>query len=95
MAELTQEEWSDFEDLAFRAGLTAHNDYSGRGMMGTSCLAISGSWDSLWKFLANFQMDTNHQVLAELITIVPRQDSLGKGSVWYWPSIRVADEVDE
>lgn len=56
--------------------------YSGRGMYGKSCVAVTdvSAWE-VAKALMNETHDGEFDDLSE-----PKQDSLGMGNVLYWPS---------
>lgn len=56
-----------------------HRNYSGRGMMGQSCLAISGEKVPLF-------MEIGQEGLPS-----PNLDQLGLGIVAYWPSLSEED----
>ena len=56
--------------------------YSGRGMYGKECVAVTGV--SVWNVaqgLFSEQFDEDFSELPE-----PKQDALGLGNVLYWPS---------
>jgi len=55
--------------------------YSGRGMYGKECLAVTSDCDE-----AEFIYDCGARGAP-----CPKTDSMGKGTVFYWPSIRWAE----
>lgn len=60
--------------------------YSGRGMYGKECVAISGEDVSAWdvaRALWFNNLDEEDMDVPE-----PRQDQMGLGTVLYWPSYR-------
>lgn len=57
-------------------------DYSGRAMYGSVCVGVDLDGDGdLWK-LAGDLAQQGHEVPA------PRTDSMGRGIIAYWPSIK-------
>lgn len=88
----------DFEDY--------RRNYSGRGMYGEECVAIVlGRGESAWGALRELQRsreywdagddDVADEIIGMLTWMVdhePREDSLGLGTVLYWPSLKVAEE---
>jgi hypothetical protein len=74
--------------------------YSGRGMMGRSCLAVDVKLDGLGKFLgqlfeagAQFDSDALSQLGSEIESL--KTDSLGKGMVVYFSEIDYLPFDDE
>lgn len=61
--------------------------YSGRGMYGKSCVSVSQREDeetSAWE-IARELFNRDHDCIFDDVP-EPRQDSLGLGMVFYWPS---------
>jgi hypothetical protein len=77
------------------------DDYSGRGMYGERCLAIVTD-DSAWTLRGEIeeirdtckQFDQHDEAddLTLLLSKIPREDSMGLSSVYYWPSITIAED---
>jgi len=63
------------------------SDYSGRGMYGKYCLAVTGlELRDLLRAVALFAGDVDSERLADDIDHL-RQDSMGRGSVFYFPGV--------
>lgn len=78
-----QELFDALDDASLSGEVTGPKAYSGRGMYGKQCIAVSleygGEWEvarALFKRLPNFD---------ELPS--PHTDSMGRGTVLYWPSM--------
>lgn len=76
--------------------------YSGRGMYGDTCLGYHGSQPMLFVFdLARLLAgdDDADEIRREISERLSRfsTDSMGRGTIFYWPSVRVegAEEEDE
>lgn len=75
------------------------DDYSGRGMYGSECLAIvtdESSWSlqNALRELVNDLKNVDADVADELRVILdyePESDSMGRRAVYYWPSIKVVE----
>lgn len=68
------------EELELDLGV--RTDYSGRGMYGATCFALTGDFDDLFQAVQAAAIE-----VGEIIP-TPRRDSMGLGSVWYWPEWR-------
>ena len=95
----TEDTWRLAENLG--PGYTVHDDYSGRGMYGDTCLGISidrGQPNAL--LIANAMVnaiDTGldpAELLAELSDVDYASDDLGLGSIIYWPDITVGSAAE-
>lgn len=84
----------NFQELLENAGYETRS-YSGRGMFGKQCLAISTD-DSPFDVAANLletsirsievsEVEFDQQHFADILRQT-RSDSMGLGSVYYWPS---------
>lgn len=92
-----------------RAGLSEYNasyDYSGRFMYGAKCFGVTvDSMDEFVKFMfavaGNASESDEEAEFAEALSEGVRQDSMGKGFIFYWPEVQVehfepeAGAVDE
>lgn len=69
--------------------------YSGRGMYGDTCVAVTlGSYANAWT-LALAIADVNNGN-ADLFGLPePRSDSMGLGTVLYWPSLEWPADAEE
>jgi hypothetical protein len=67
------------KDAAEQVGGRYHDDYSGRGMYGATCVSIYT--DSL---------GDAHDAVAKAGITGARMDSMGRGAVVYWPALSVA-----
>jgi hypothetical protein len=91
---LSAEMLSSLENLVSDLPGEAHvRSYSGRGMCGRSCLAISGEI-SLFTLGLMIGQDVE---LADIFNCAgePREDSMGRGVVIYWPRIAAPDTTEE
>lgn len=61
--------------------------YSGRGMFGKECVAVSGKDVSEWEVARALSYIEDFDIPE------PRQDQLGLGIVLYWPSYEWPEEV--
>lgn len=68
-------------ESAEEAGLDLHPDYSGRFMYGAECIGVSGSTWALTDWWANLPLDQRGELGK------PRTDSMGLGTIWYWPGV--------
>lgn len=85
----------DFDSLSHLADKVrgeALTDYSGRGMYGAECVAITMDSDaSLLALGAEIAKTIENPHLAVMLLHESRMDSMGLGSVIYWPAISCAD----
>lgn len=68
--------------------MSIHPDYSGRGMYGASCLGVSVErieGFELGVALGQSNLDVDDWDC--------RSDSLGLGTIYYWPNVKIADDV--
>lgn len=73
-------------DVQFR------NGYSGRGMYGSQCVALVGSFNQVMGALALVEEADDRITLAE----DARMDNMGYDIVMYWPRVEpIADLVEE
>jgi hypothetical protein len=85
-------------DAAEQAGLSFRRDYSGRGMYGRSCIAVSGHRHSI-------QCELFPAVIQEIAACYPDQvsemarqlmdyqtDSMGFDQVFYWSDLQLEAE---
>lgn len=74
-------------------GYEFRDDYSGRGMYGKICVGIVGDFNPLWLVLclADVIRDsvTDDDICAEDFLGEPRQDSMGKQIIVYFPKLEV------
>ncbi|CAN5951018.1 unnamed protein product [Sphagnum jensenii] len=76
-----------FIDVLEEAGYEPKS-YSGRGMYGKQCVSVSGDREdgfSGWE-IARALWFNNYDGEDDLDVPEPHQDSLGRGTVLYWPS---------
>lgn len=91
---------STLEDIGY-----VPRDYSGRGMMGKTCLGISTPLDgSVGDIFADIIEHIRNESRGSFLDIVDvfldiaeafrdmRQDSLGKGSIIYFPNIEFTED---
>lgn len=72
------------------------NEYSGRGMLGQQCVAVTGSSQDCRELMAEVikqahaQVDDDQLVFDEVVDALMdyRQDSMGLDVVIYWPHIQ-------
>jgi hypothetical protein len=65
--------------------------YSGRGMFGEECLAITGSFrDCLATVVMAATLDPEVFYSSNLLRVI--RDGMGLNEVWYWPHIPWGDE---
>lgn len=79
-----------FEGMAYEV-----HSYSGRGMFGNRCLAVTCDNPSGWiaeVFLYLAENKTPYEEIAKVAEILKdsRTDSLGRASVVYWPAISIS-----
>lgn len=86
---LTEEQQARFIDILETAinheGLGSLRSYSGRGMYGRQCVAISG--DSIDPFHLALMIAAHRYDFSIYDIPLPDTDSLGRGVVVYWPQI--------
>lgn len=95
LAKLIQEiaENSD-DDCRFRSS------YSGRGMYGRECVGITGDRGQLQLVIAEIIKETHHSLAGlnmdfdHVVDLVMNysEDSMGRGSIFYWPQIQMEEE---
>lgn len=68
--------------------------YSGRGMYGDTCIAVVLSdFSSMWTLaLAIADINSGNADLFDLPA--PRSDSMGRGTVLYWPNLKWPDGAE-
>lgn len=92
--EITEEQYSDFEDIIINLDGDPHRDYSGRGMYGESCIGFK-TYDPM---RAMFQLGIESEIcdanVAWLQRANFRTDSMGKGTIVYFPNIKVTEDED-
>jgi len=72
--------------------------YSGRGMYGQSCLGIVPNTDTARYFMHLAQVligDGQEETLDLLMGSPSREDSLGKNTIVYFPTLLVEDEDED
>ncbi len=98
---------STFQQILVQAGFEVQS-YSGRGMYGKRCLAVTGKGDTL-NVVANIVVEVTNHILDNLSTdemvgalqemkaafCKVRTDSLGRDSVVYFPTIEFVEEESE
>lgn len=78
--------------------IDVRTDYSGRGMFGKGCLGLVTSRTGWW--LANEVREAQEyttyaeqdELLDYLLTHEPLVDSMGLGTIYYWPSVQVIED---
>lgn len=95
---LTPEQMDTLTDAVGMSGGEVRS-YSGRGMYGAQCLAITvDSMTNDAEFLMTLALDVadSDGDLARTLADGVRSDSLGRGTVYYWPGIEYdAEDEDE
>lgn len=76
-------------------GVDVRDDYSGRGMFGDRCIAVCGNLGDLIRFIrtvvVNMVTEDDDPVdLLDDLAESARQDSMGTGTVYYFPGVTVA-----
>lgn len=96
MTTLTSEQLDTLTDLAEQHDGEVRS-YSGRGMYGEQCLGITIDGDligfAMW--LAACLTEEGHFDLAESLAAQACTDSLGRGSILYFPRTASPDEIAE
>lgn len=85
------QQYSDLEKvqaIAERHELSLDADYSGRGMYGKRCVGVSGDWGQFYQFILDLSWESPEDFGMEE---APRQESMGHGSIWYWPRVSKED----
>ncbi len=88
-------------DAAEQAGLSFRRDYSGRGMYGRPCIAVSGHRQTI-------QRELFPEVIQEIATCYPdrvpemarqlmdyQTDSMGFDQVFYWSDLQLEEESSD
>nr|DAV75459.1 MAG TPA: hypothetical protein [Caudoviricetes sp.] len=86
-------------EFCLDAGYEFYPDYSGRGMYGRKCIGISHrdtTANVITRLAAHLIESVNDDAIDNAIVILrrlkdARQDSLGLGTITYWPNIEAAD----
>ena len=86
------------EDVVYRSDMDLdqiRSDYSGRGMYGRECLGLTCTLPDLLMFAINFELIHGDDEDADLLPSewIPQvqEDSMGRGAIYYWPSVQVVD----
>jgi hypothetical protein len=93
--ELEVEQWEDISAAMENEYGRPTVSYSGRGMMGDRCIGVSFDRDSsggIWSLataLAEIDIDLARD-MGE-----PRQDSMGLGTIYYWPRVTAPEGTEE
>lgn len=73
-------------------------DYSGRAMYGKTCLGIVTDMSG-WGLAAEVRNALEYTSWAEeedfldyILTHEPRTDSMGRGTIYYWPGVQVIED---
>lgn len=72
-------------DLCEEYNLELYEDYSGRGMYGTECIGVEGD---------TYDIQGATGALRKILGN-NRQDSMGLGSIIYWPSVSMESLKEE
>ena len=81
-----------FERLQYLLEDFNPSSYSGRGMYGRQCLSITTDRDS-FSILAKIMRDCEDVEEASALLAKAKTDSMGRGTVIYWPSIEIPQGV--
>lgn len=86
----------ELDELEHELDLEARTDYSGRGMYGDTCIGFDV--DSLAELVrigavAQQLFGDDNPELVHALARGARTDSMGLGSIVYWPGISLAVEV--
>jgi hypothetical protein len=103
MTELTRDQWQNLIDAMLDLDMIDHeddarDDYSGRAMYGSTCIAFRSNGDlgGIMRFAYNLREALDSAELDDLdvedFLSSARQDSMGLGTVLYFPSITVEKE---
>lgn len=79
-----------FEGMAYEV-----HEYSGRGMFGARCLAVTCDNPSGWIAEVFLYLAENNTPYSEIIQVAEilkdsRTDSMGRASVVYWPNLIIS-----
>ena len=96
--QLSTNEISDIEDVLWAVDDCAdiRTDYSGRGMYGESCFGITfDGGGNVFGFA--LRLGKEHPELAEKFAKagLPRQDSMGLGTIFYWERLSCEEDDEE
>ena len=86
MTELNRDQYESLVDCSFDMNVHIHQRYSGRSMYGDWCLGLSGNIDTgdCMNILTEaLGLDLAAKIMADCVT-----DSLGMGTVFYFPGIK-------
>lgn len=78
--------------------ISLRDDYSGRCMYGKTCIGLDiddMSTEQVCMELAIFLVKEDEEELAERLSQGIRTDSMGLGSIVYWPYIKWGEETEE
>ena len=92
--ELEQDQWATVEDILAVYGKPT-DSYSGRGVYGGQCIGVTidrYSEGGLWDIAMGLASEDRN--LAEDMG-EPRQDSMGRSTIYYWPNVSVITDEDE
>lgn len=89
---LTTEELDALQDACDDEGIDLRTEYSGRAMYGATCIGIvADGIGSILRVIGILREDSRAFDLYEALSVGnPRTDSMGMQTIFYWPSIRVA-----
>lgn len=90
---LTDEQAEHFCYAVEEAELHPYLDYSGRGMYGSKCVGVVGSFSQFAKFIA--RLGSVDMELAEHFSDAVSQDSMGLDSIFYWTSLESVEGLKE
>lgn len=86
----------DFEDAAYQIDADIRDDYSGRGMYGDTCIGVTfdqyGGNEMELGVLLGQKLDADD---AYALARNARSDSMGLGTIIYFPNFKFEDEEDE
>lgn len=92
----TQIDRADIEYIADILDGDPHPHYSGRGMYGEECVGVSVNGDPKM-FELGYEIGSNDGMFGQnLVAALSnyRTDSLGRGTIIYWPKISLIDGGD-
>ena len=94
MKQLTEKQIEILQDFANNNNISFVEEYSGRGMYGETCIGFSGNIDlfTLGFNLAQYLLDVDEDsdfLLSELFCEGSESDSLGRGTIVYFPNISI------
>ncbi len=87
--ELDYGQYDKLRDIAEELDLDVRDDYSGRGMFGSGCVAVTGNVDQV---KLGMLLHKGFGKEAEELFSNPSIDSMGRGQVVYWNGLTVETE---